>query len=97
METTLGEIVRLRSFLNDMGVCIRGPSKSMMWPQKCNLLATNHAPHGKINHNKMDCHFVGEEFLTKCSCFLMSNFQIADFFTKGFGAPKFSLFLANFC
>lgn len=95
MATTISEILWMRWLLNELEVKQSGTVPLFCDSEAARHIANNLVFHERQKHVKMDCHFVRERVESKeiQPSNIHTREQIAELFTKSFGAQQFRLVL----
>lgn len=91
MTTTVSEILWLRWLLKDLDVPQAEATPLYCDNQAACHIANNPVFHERTKHVEMDCYFVreGVESQEIKPCYIKTNDQVADMFTKPLGTERF--------
>ena len=91
MAATTCEIVSLCLLLVDPGVTLHHPTSIYCDNQSVIQIARNSVFHERTKHIDIECHVIRHrlQFVTIALSYLLSSFQIVDFFTKTHSTSHF--------
>ena len=85
------ELIWLQSLLKELGVKVKQTTVLRCDNMAATSLALNPVFHVRTKHIEIDVHFIREKVLSKEVevCFVPSEEQVADVFTKALNIPSF--------
>jgi hypothetical protein len=99
MAVATADLYWLRMLLKDLRVVL--PMPPTLWCDNIGALALASNPvfHARMKHIEIDYHFVREKVVTKdiSACYIATDDQIADIFTKALGLARFALLRDKLC
>ncbi|XP_019059629.1 PREDICTED: uncharacterized protein LOC109117260 [Tarenaya hassleriana] len=95
MSSATCELLWLKGLLRSLGVDHSAPMLLRCDSQAALHIAANDVFHDRTKHIEIDCHFLRHHVSsqTVATCYVPSNSQLADIFTKSLGKKEFDLFL----